>query len=222
MSELTGSQYFNEQRTMHECPQCGKHSLVQTTNTKFECIWCDFHHDLNAKQKKSKSNFFLSAIVLFGIIGFGLFGISSLFSIILGPQVFSSQQRLTTVPDISPDSDVKIEPEQVPELTIAEKTTRSNSELSSRYPKAACGYDMAQVEQGVNKVELYPIFVNYSPAVLEKVQTQYCQDAFRNNQNGLIQVASFRNRDRANEFRALMEKDFGNAQVGAARTIAVQ
>ncbi|MEM7064009.1 MAG: hypothetical protein AAF572_12705 [Cyanobacteria bacterium P01_B01_bin.77] len=222
MSELTGTQYFNEQRTMHECPQCGKHSLVQTTSTKFECIWCDFHRDLNAKPQKSKSNVFLSAIVLFGIIGLGLFGIASLFSIFLGPKVFSSQPRLTTVPDTAPDSDVKIEPEQLPEISITENTIRSNSEISNGYPKAACGYDMAQVEQGVSTVELYPIFVNYSPAILEKVQTQYCQDAFRNNQNNLIQVASFRSQDRANEFRALLEKEFGDAQVGAARTIAVR
>jgi hypothetical protein len=39
-----------------ECPQCGKHSLVQRTNDVYLCLNCNFKKDLAAPPPK-KSNF---------------------------------------------------------------------------------------------------------------------------------------------------------------------
>lgn len=217
MSELIGPQYLNEQHAMHECPKCGKHSLVQITNTKFECIWCDFHRNLNTSTKKNKSKPFLSNIATLGLTGLGLIVLSSFFSTLL-----SSESNPTRVkPNTSSSSNVEAIPERTFKIPTFEETKR-RAILSGDYPQEACGYDINQVEKGVNIVELYPIFVGYSPAILETIKTEYCLDAFRNNQNGLIQVASFRNRDKANEFRAFMETTFGYAQVGAVRQVTVQ
>ncbi|NEP63476.1 MAG: hypothetical protein F6K31_42355 [Symploca sp. SIO2G7] len=160
------------------------------TNTKFKCIWCDFHRDLNVKTKKSNSNFLLPVIVFLALI-------SSVGAIRPNPQ---------PKPPVTPDSS------SPSETTIT----------STVYPRAACGYDMGQVENGVDIIELHPIFVDYSPAILEIIQTEYCRDAFRNNQNGLIQVASFRDRDKANEFQRFIKTIFGNAQVGAVRPVEIR
>lgn len=33
--------------TLHECPKCGKRSLAQIGQERFECVWCDFRRDLS-------------------------------------------------------------------------------------------------------------------------------------------------------------------------------
>ena len=220
MSELTGPQYFNEQQhTMHQCPQCGKQSLVQVTNTKFECIWCDFHRDLNTRRQKNNSSFFFASILTLSLTGLGWLTLSVFFPTLFVSDSISDSKP-TVVNDAAPVSILKTMPEQTLKIPIVEEKI-SESVLSTHYPQSACGYDMAYLETGTRIIKLYPIFVDYTPAVLEEIQTDYCQDAFRHNQNGLIQVASFRSQDKANEFRTLMETVYGNAQVGAVRQRSV-
>lgn len=84
------------------------------------------------------------------------------------------------------------------------------------YPKKTCGDDTSQIPPG-SKVDMYPIFVDGGDRILQKIRTDFCRDAFRHNQNGMIQVASFIDKDKANDFRSLTETKFGHAEVGAAR-----
>ncbi len=84
------------------------------------------------------------------------------------------------------------------------------------YPKEKCGDDTSHVPIG-NQVYMYPIFVDGGDRILQKIKTDFCRDAFRYEQNGMIQVASFIDKDSANDFRSRMETKFGHAEVGAAR-----
>lgn len=93
-----------------------------------------------------------------------------------------------------------------------------NSYLQEIYPKAQCGDDTSRIARGI-PVDMYPIFVDRKDdSVLKEIQTNLCRDAFRNRENGMIQVASFMSKDKANEFRSFMETKFGHAEVGAVRS----
>lgn len=35
-----------------ECPNCGKHSVVQHSETVYRCLACDFERDLTPPEKK--------------------------------------------------------------------------------------------------------------------------------------------------------------------------
>lgn len=41
-----------------ECPSCGKHSVVQRSDTTYKCIACDFERDLAAPEEKPKPSLF--------------------------------------------------------------------------------------------------------------------------------------------------------------------
>lgn len=197
MSELNQS-HSTDYSPMHQCPQCNKSTLLRVNNTKFKCIWCDFDKDLSINRReltgRTFSGFFLVlTLSIAGFLGFGIFR--------------SFSQPKQAISQINP---LPIDPED------------PDKHLITNYPKAACGYDMNQVEPGINIIQLYPVFVDNSPAVLEQIQTSYCQDAFQNKQNNLIQVASFRKQDNANEFRAFLATKFENAQVGESKPVKVQ
>jgi len=38
-----------------ECPKCGKHTVVQRSETVFQCISCDFKRDLTKEPKPDNS-----------------------------------------------------------------------------------------------------------------------------------------------------------------------
>lgn len=54
--------------SMHECPKCGKQSLLQMQTT-FRCIWCDFYRDLDALADKKSSNSSVGDFLFFIIVG---------------------------------------------------------------------------------------------------------------------------------------------------------
>jgi hypothetical protein len=100
-----------------------------------------------------------------------------------------------------------------------EPTTAS---LVSGYPKATCG-DPLPAQGGV--VTLYPVFVNYTPGNLQSITTSLCLDAFRmQRENGQfsIQVASFTDRGRAQNFARFLIDRFSNAEVGSPSTITIR
>ncbi|ESA37512.1 hypothetical protein N836_36440 [Leptolyngbya sp. Heron Island J] len=66
MSELSKYRHSEEFSSMHECPKCGKHTLLQMS-TKFKCIWCDFYRDL-AQPNKVKPPGFSSGDFIFFVI----------------------------------------------------------------------------------------------------------------------------------------------------------
>lgn len=51
-----------------ECPQCGKHSLVQRTNDVYLCLSCNFKKDLAAPPPKKSNSSILPFIGLFVLL----------------------------------------------------------------------------------------------------------------------------------------------------------
>jgi ribosomal protein S27AE len=35
---------------MMECPKCGKHALVERSQDRYQCLWCDFHKNLSPSE----------------------------------------------------------------------------------------------------------------------------------------------------------------------------
>lgn len=64
----------------------------------------------------------------------------------------------------------------------------------------------------------YPVFVSYSEANLNRIRTEFCEDAFRKYRDSLglhsIQAASFLNRSEAERFASLMRSQMGSGEVG--------
>ncbi|WP_404785095.1 pentapeptide repeat-containing protein [Altericista sp. CCNU0014] len=92
-----------------------------------------------------------------------------------------------------------------------------------RYPRPACG-DPLPTRAKDYPVNLYPVFVRYSPATLKTVTQQFCRDAFATDRSGLgvrsIQVASFTNQQRATQFARFMMQKVGSGEVGASTRIS--
>jgi Pentapeptide repeats (8 copies) len=86
-----------------------------------------------------------------------------------------------------------------------------------QYPKSACGDPLPRDPQTF-PVKIYPVFVDYSSANLNKVSKQFCQDAFqtRRKDSGalVIQVASFNDSERAQQFAEFMQQAVGSGYTG--------
>ena len=67
MSGLSEYRHSEDFSSMHECPKCGKHTLLQR-NTKFRCIWCDFYRDLGQPNKVNPSGFSGGDLIFFIIV----------------------------------------------------------------------------------------------------------------------------------------------------------
>ncbi|MEB3825964.1 hypothetical protein LKK83_00500, partial [Phormidium sp. CCY1219] len=92
----------------------------------------------------------------------------------------------------------------------------------SAYPKTSCG-DRLPTDPYTYPVTFYPVFIYNSELNLQRVKAMFCEDAyprFLENQNQqLIQVASFSTRERAEFFTELLRERFRSAAVGAPRLI---
>ncbi len=89
------------------------------------------------------------------------------------------------------------------------------------YPRAACG-DPLPSQAKDYPADLYPVYVTYSFNNLTQVKTKYCRDAFivsRTETGRVIQVASFRSAQRAQQFASLMQKRVGSGFVGSRTQI---
>ena len=97
----------------------------------------------------------------------------------------------------------------------------SNPFESLQYPRSACGDSLPSQARDF-PVNLYPVYASYSLKDLTLVKTKYCQDAFvvnRKDVGRVIQVASFRSADRAQQFATLMQKRVGSGFVGSQTQI---
>jgi hypothetical protein len=115
----------------------------------------------------------------------------------------SKEPKPTTSATASPDS--------------PNSSSNSNSFDSVKFPLAVCG-DPLPSDPKLYPVNLYPVYIEYSNQNLAQVRSQFCQDALdvnreKNNKKS-IQVASFVNPQRANNFKEFLKKKFGNAEVG--------
>jgi hypothetical protein len=105
-------------------------------------------------------------------------------------------------------------------ITTQPEPAATNS--ASEYLKTSCGDPLPA--QG-RIVTLYPVFVNYTPEDLQSITTSLCLDAFRmQRENGQfsIQVASFTDRGRAQNFAEFLTNRFGNAEVGSPSTVTIR
>lgn len=91
-----------------------------------------------------------------------------------------------------------------------------------RFLKASCG-DPLPSDGNVYPVKLYPVFVNFSSADLNKVKTYFCEDAYkvkRDKTGGMaIQVGSFVGMENAEVFRGFMQRKLGASEIGEATVI---
>lgn len=106
------------------------------------------------------------------------------------------------------------------ETTIEEPAPNPFSEV--RFPMASCGEALPDSDSEY-PVNFYPVFIEHSDANLEKVKTEFCQDSFsksRDNDELSIQISSFIDRDRAEDFADFLSETFGSAEVGQPTVIA--
>ena len=90
------------------------------------------------------------------------------------------------------------------------------------FPKDSCG-DSLPEDPDAYPVEFYPVFIDYSESNLESVQSQFCRDSLKIYRKSLdedyIQVASFVGKERANQFKALIQSKFPNVEIGEVSII---
>ena len=100
---------------------------------------------------------------------------------------------------------------------------KSNSFDSIKFPLTACG-DPLPSDPKLYPVNLYPVYIDYSDQNLAQVRSQFCQDALDINREKTnkksIQVASFTTLERANKFKEILRKKFGNVEVGEPTKIS--
>jgi len=98
----------------------------------------------------------------------------------------------------------------------------NNPFQSMSFPKDSCG-DSLPEDPDAYPVEFYPVFIDYSESNLESVQSQFCRDSLKIYRKSLdedyIQVASFVGKERANQFKALIQSKFPNVEIGEVSII---
>ena len=112
-------------------------------------------------------------------------------------------------PEVKPEIPPK-NPQPDPEITFNKQD----------FPKPNCG-DTLPRDNNSYPLDFYPVFIKLSPANLNKIQLEFCQDAFRKQREAgqfSIQVASFISLNRAEAFRKFLEQEFTSAEVGQPTT----
>ncbi|WP_017659867.1 hypothetical protein [Baaleninema simplex] len=58
-----------ESKSIPECPRCGRHTIVQQSESRWTCLNCNFSKDLSRDRvEESESGGLLTAIVLTGVL----------------------------------------------------------------------------------------------------------------------------------------------------------
>ncbi|BDA76404.1 hypothetical protein CAL7716_105700 (plasmid) [Calothrix sp. PCC 7716] len=117
---------------------------------------------------------------------------------------------------------------QNPNSTISQTKSEVKEETnifnSVSFPQNSCG-DKLPNDSKDDAVKFYPVFIDYSENNLQSIKTNYCKDAIKktrkDNQKESVQVASFISEERANQFKNLLDKKIGNAEVGEPHIIAI-
>ena len=98
---------------------------------------------------------------------------------------------------------------------------------SDSFPKAGCG-DRMPTDKKTDIVKLYPVFVDYSDSNLQNIKDNYCGDALKittkDQGKYVIQVASFTDEKRVNQFKEFLARKLGNTsvEVGEATVIGAK
>ncbi len=117
--------------------------------------------------------------------------------------------------------------EKIPTPTST-STKPTNPFDSDSFPKAGCGDEMP-TDKKTDTVKLYPVFVDYSDSNLKTIKTNYCGDALKittkdQGKKYVIQVASFTDEKRVNQFKEFLARKLGSTsvEVGEATVIGAK
>jgi hypothetical protein len=94
---------------------------------------------------------------------------------------------------------------------------------SDSFPKTSCG-DQMPTDRKTDIVKLYPVFVDYSDSNLKTIKDNYCGDALKKLQNNgkyVIQVASFTDEKRVNQFKEFLGRKLGNTSVDVGEATVI-
>lgn len=90
------------------------------------------------------------------------------------------------------------------------------------FPLDSCG-DKLPNDLTDSPVSFYPVFVQYTEKNLNKIQSNFCRDAYiafrEKNNRDEIQVGSFIGIERARQFKELLSQTFADVEVGNATLI---
>ena len=113
---------------------------------------------------------------------------------------------------------------QASQAEIQATKPQANPFESKNYPQPDCGDPLPQDEESY-PVTYYPVYAENVGNNLNLIRSQLCQDAFAKvlpDSAKVIQVASFRSRERADLFRQfLAQRTSGKGLVGKPSTIGV-
>jgi hypothetical protein len=90
------------------------------------------------------------------------------------------------------------------------------------FPLPSCG-DAKPINPNAYPVNFYPVFIEYSEINLQAVRSRFCGDAYpmvrKMTGKNAIQIASFTSIERADAFKKIMIRSFGNSEVGEPRKV---
>ena len=114
-----------------------------------------------------------------------------------------------------------------PSVTISpsnstQSLTTYNPFDNVEFPLPSCG-DAKPTNSSAYPVSFYPVFIEYSEINLQAVRSKFCGDAYPmvriTNGKNAIQIASFISIERADAFKEIMIRSFGNSEVGEPRKV---
>lgn len=154
-------------------------------------------------------NFLIASLSLYGV-----------FSIIMALGVNFPKETAS----LSPQTELEGSPPN-PETQESEAATEKpsvNPFSEVRFPMASCGNPLPKSDEDY-PISFYPVFIDHSEANLEKIKSEFCRDSFpkrRESDKLFIQVSSFTDRAKAQDFADFLAETFGSAEVGQATVVA--
>ena len=118
--------------------------------------------------------------------------------------------------------DINLAPEKSISSNQSPVETSNNSFSQEEFPKDTCG-DGKPSYSNITSIQFYPVNIPYSPENLELVRSNFCQDAYqkRDKSTGekLIQMSSFTDQGKAQEFVQFINTKISGASVGQPTTV---
>jgi hypothetical protein len=108
------------------------------------------------------------------------------------------------------------------ESEVATENPSVNPFSEVRFPMESCGDSLPQSDEDY-PISFYPVFIDHSEANLEKIASEFCRDSFPQRREGdqlFIQVSSFTDRAKAQDFADFLAETFASAEVGQATVVA--
>lgn len=160
---------------------------------------------LPAKVNKPKSRWIMASVMLLGLCGYSVW--QAVYSIWQpssrgrDERILSEQPPLTELP---PQNDFIPTPSPTPTHTRIE---------------IRCGNPMPS-NRSIYPVDFYPVYIEYTEQNLKIAKDEFCEGAYKRPNRKLstshqaIQVASFTDREAAEELQDLLKEKFGHVEIG--------